>query len=119
MLAGRELDCLVAVHVVGAKHSEAVEREWMHFPETGPFADCDCEGHMAAQICPHYSTDIGAAWQVVEKLRPEFLFDLTWWHKGEVQIRLYRLYNSAEHYEASAPTAPPRHLCSRPESRGL
>ena len=68
MKAGRELDALVAIAVFGAKHSGTSAAEWMHFPTTGPYADCDCEGHMEAQVCPRYSTNIADAWEVVEKL---------------------------------------------------
>ena len=67
MKAGRELDALVAIAVFGAKHSGTSTAEWMHFPTTGPYADCDCEGHMEAQVCPRYSTNIADAWEVVEK----------------------------------------------------
>ena len=51
MPAGRELDALVAEKVMG----------WDHYPSKH-------------EIVPAYSTDIAAAWEVVEKMRSD-----DWW----------------------------------------
>lgn len=56
MKPGRELDALVAEKVIGKKHNQ---------PGTMG-GDLDELYGMAA---PHYSTDIAAAWEVVEKMR--------------------------------------------------
>lgn len=61
--AGRELDALVAVHIMGWQPDNIygargqLAGQWIYTPE-GNISDI-----------PHYSTDIAAAWQVVEKLR--------------------------------------------------
>ena len=60
--AGRELDAQVAEKVMG----------WRHVRETGPPDDLygqEPGRSGTVYIVPHYSTDIGAAWAVVERLR--------------------------------------------------
>lgn len=59
MNAGRELDALVAEKVMGFRHHPAMPGyDEMWFMSDGGSIDL-----------PNYSTDIAAAWQVVEKLR--------------------------------------------------
>jgi len=56
MIPGRELDALVAEHVMGKKLPTTV----CYFegdPPSGP-----------VNLCPFYSTDIAAAWEVVARL---------------------------------------------------
>jgi hypothetical protein len=90
MPAGREMDALVAEKVMGfvvmrhrdvdGQHIEHGPDEWMRGP--------DGEAPRYAYMVPvdHYSTDIAAAWEVVEKLKPddwafrvEVLDDGDWW----------------------------------------
>lgn len=60
--AGRELDAIVAEKVMGwCRGSEASSGEWQR------------HDGMLAEL-PKFSTDIAAAWQVVEKLRPDDIF---------------------------------------------
>ena len=65
MQAGRELDALVAEKVMGLN---------IRYPTDGnvprePFYWAkDDDGYEEPFACPHYSTDISAAWEVVEKL---------------------------------------------------
>ena len=56
--AGRELDALIGEKLFGI-HYEFVYNDYM-IP--------DPEDPIAYDVCPHYSTEITAAWQVVEKL---------------------------------------------------
>ena len=76
MPAGRELDALVAKKVMGWRITAWNDGEpWGNrevFPPFEPIngipADCDCISHSEAGEPPHYSTDIAAAWEVVEKM---------------------------------------------------
>lgn len=88
MNAGRELDALVAEKVMGWKHDR--DAEFRHLCD-GKFhtkcwacgslghGNCYGNGSGAIQIpcdcTPYYSTDIAAAWQVVEEMmkRGEYL----------------------------------------------
>jgi len=75
MPAGRELDALVAEKVMGWCITAWNDGEpWGNrevFPPFEPIngipADCDCISHSEAGEPPHYSTDIAAAWEVIEK----------------------------------------------------
>jgi hypothetical protein len=62
--AGRELDALVAEKVMGKTiiylRTALLDRE--------PFIECDPEQGSHLSLLPWYSTDIAAAWEVVEKL---------------------------------------------------
>ena len=55
MEAGREMDALVAEKVMGLSY--------ILFDGTDPHQE---------ELTPHYSTDIAAAWEVVEKLRKSY-----------------------------------------------
>lgn len=57
MKAGRELDALIAEKVMGWERLEKI----LHPP--GPY-----EMNAWGNMIPHYSTDIDAAWEVVEKM---------------------------------------------------
>lgn len=66
MNAGRELDALVAEKVMGL-----APVEWS--------GDCLVHGNQeTGGIVPAYSTNIPAAWKVVEKLHGEHTFGLDW-----------------------------------------
>ena len=71
--AGRGLDALVAERVMGRAVAPAVLAE-VHGPGvwlTVPGAQTTVPGHgslPAVEPCPRYSTDIAAAWQVVEAM---------------------------------------------------
>jgi Phage ABA sandwich domain len=58
--AGRPLDALVAEKVLAEKY------EFLEF--VGDYCRPDPEDSVAYDCCPRYSTDIAAAWQIVEKL---------------------------------------------------
>ena len=70
MVAGRELDALVAEKVMGWERIVMKDKpgavSWPHPPKGFDV------NHNRWSIIPHYSTDIAAAWEVVEKLAPEF-----------------------------------------------
>ena len=69
MDAGRDMDALVAEKVMGWNN---IEGGHGHPTESGPFVDCGCLSHAyQKQEIPHYSTDIAAAWEVVEKMMDE------------------------------------------------
>lgn len=116
--AGRELDALVAEKVMGWERVEGVDinrREGV--PEEKLDADrWHCRRawfvgneRKACEECgtlPTYSTDIAAAWEAVEKVLPDFLVDLTYWHIDSPHVTLYRRNDSSENYSGIAPTAP-------------
>ncbi|MGH7452600.1 MAG: hypothetical protein ACRENG_14735, partial [bacterium] len=56
--AGRELDALIGRELFGTNY------EFVYDDYLIP----DPEDPIAYDVCPHYSTDIAAAWQVIEKL---------------------------------------------------
>jgi hypothetical protein len=58
MKPGRELDALIAEKVMGKK-----------LPISVGWWTCDKLPEGSIEICPFYSTDIAAAWQVVEKIQ--------------------------------------------------
>ena len=63
--AGRELDALVGTHVF----------EWAHDPGYS-FPWSESEDANVGFLLPQFSTDIAAAWQVVEHLKAEWMFNL-------------------------------------------
>lgn len=76
---GRELDALVAERVMGWEQHDfhhvgdfVRPDAWRRFAENGHFAH-HIQPHewMRWQDVPAYSTDIAAAWQVVEKMKAE------------------------------------------------
>src|SRR5919106_517365 len=73
MEAGRELDALVAEKVMG----------WPDYAE---------KNH-----CPEYSTDIAAAWLIVEEFVPAYDLSLTW-HNGAWETRFILWGAPMQHY---------------------
>jgi hypothetical protein len=73
MNAGRELDALVATKVFGLRVVTAAESQVSiarHLDPTDRFVEVDVAGVFCGMKgIRHYSTDIAAAWQVVEKMR--------------------------------------------------
>lgn len=84
LTAGRALDALVAEKVMGFRRSEA----WL---DASPRHYADPEWPDYTQETPRYSTDIGAAWQVVENLA-----DRGW--KVDVQNRYYPCWAVHVHF---------------------
>lgn len=77
MNAGRELDALIAEKVMGRKNIRFENTIYgqIHQSDVTPeFPDLIAKGVKRIRI-PHYSTDISAAWDVVEKIK--FKFDNT------------------------------------------
>lgn len=67
MKPGRELDALIVEKVIGWK---PFKKKWEAGAHRGYHdAWLDGEGREVCIQCPEYSTDIAAAWVVVEKLR--------------------------------------------------
>jgi len=62
MPAGRELDALVAEKVMGWTQVHRVD-------STGDLCGVPSRGAPPSYLLPRYSTDIAAAWKVIEKLR--------------------------------------------------
>jgi hypothetical protein len=61
MPAGRELDALVAGKVMGWESAVVANYPWQMIPPG--------EDRYIVRLVPHYSTDITAAWLVVERMR--------------------------------------------------
>ena len=115
-LSDRELDALVAEKVMGWKMYKGA---W--FPEGFDF-EVEKHKYNADWLSngihiPHYSADIAAAWQVVEKMKADFSdgsvegFSL-WFSSNPVQMPHWKCMfeNSEDHVKAEAPTAP-RAIC--------
>jgi hypothetical protein len=84
MPAGREMDALVAERVMGwVRHPDSMYRHWCERQPDGTLRFLDqCEPLHTVRPW-HPSTDIAAAWEVVEKLRGESFpweFSLGWRH---------------------------------------
>jgi hypothetical protein len=102
MEAGRELDALVAEKVMGVNTDRFI---WKRYGKPDSIQNEDYGGPR------HYSTDIDAAWQVVEKLEQhpdEILFSCS--RKGGKELvwemRFRKCRGNQHDYIASAPTAP-------------
>lgn len=87
MTADRELDALVAEHVMGYEMWEGIAFYPKYYvPEYDRTYTRDV---------PFYSTDIAAAWEVVERMRPRFMVKLTtsvedkWWVEFKDDVRVY------------------------------
>jgi len=90
MKAGRELDALVAEKVMGWIGSVfkgptlRIGNRYLHEGDpiwTTPEGDLyhrarSIDGSYVGDDCPHYSTDIAAAWQVVEKVREKYVINI-------------------------------------------
>lgn len=72
MNPGRELDMLVAEKVMQWR----CETLWSKL--SGEYiGKCENYGRACAQHCPSYSTDIADAWEVVEKLQPRWVVNIS------------------------------------------
>jgi len=71
MPEGRELDALVAEKVMGCDTKQFI---WKRYGKPDAIQDCEYGGPC------NYSTDIAAAWQVVEKME----HDDWWWEAANV-----------------------------------
>ena len=94
---GRELDALVALRVYGLEEITVVGKHYFIDPLDTPL--------------PLYSTDISAAWEVVEKVQERYNFFLAYNHKTKDFQVFIDVPNEDEdatiiHYEYDAPTAP-------------
>lgn len=96
MQAGRELDALVAEKIMG------YDVKWL------PTALSDSQPHYANSdegsgwlYCRHYSTDIAAAWLVVERM--QCIDDRGWWP----QVTWLQDFDGVNKWQASM-HAPPR-----------
>ncbi len=72
MNPGRELDALIAKKVMGldVQRNKSGSKRGGYYYSIGPVHWHDFSGDMQlANPLPNYSTDIAAAWEVVEKLR--------------------------------------------------
>ena len=78
MEAGRELDALVAKHVMEwediSEQYPGCSPKW--FVPDEKFARKRGGTRILELLCPAFSTDISAAWEVVEKLRTDHIFSL-------------------------------------------
>jgi ABA sandwich protein len=89
MPAGREMDALIAEKVMGHE----VKRDVVMWREGNASLEPYSEGFT---VLAHYSTDIGAAWEVVEKIQT-----------GELRLhehKLLRTYYLAEFHEPGGST---------------
>jgi hypothetical protein len=105
MEAGRELDAEVAEKVMGAERATSMgdaivavgELPYYRFP------------FGFVRGVPHYSTNIAAAWQVVEKVQHDYVISLEFgcWPKSNLVLWRVCLRDAmATVYEAYAPKSP-------------
>ena len=98
MPAGPDLDALVAAKVMG-------------WARKGPYlvplelTARLLEAHQVPDV-PCYSTDITAAWRVVEKMKDDGDVFIEWWRDGEWTVARKPLGFRGEGDVISAPTAP-------------
>lgn len=97
MDAGRELDTLIAEKVMGYHRATESEPYWNSLAVW-----VEENGERWEQI-PDYSTDIAAAWQVVEHLHGRVVIDH--WSRGAYKVMIY-LPAKPPSVEASAESAP-------------
>lgn len=94
MEAGRELDARVAEKVMGWTREDAYKRYILRSPETDMAATVwDGSGFndlSAISRIPHFSTEIGAAWSVVQKIAMTYglIFHLELYQTGTWQCWL-------------------------------
>ena len=86
----RDIDKLVAEKVMGWVDGVGERKDLSYSPDLGFCSPDDL---------PHYSTDISAAWQVIEKLKEQFVFIL-WPNSNIAQI----CHNETEEYLADVKT---------------
>lgn len=105
MQAGRELDALVAERVMGCHVISGFD--WYSHPT----AFCACDNHDHEQACSHivgilahYSTDISAAWQVVEHVNK--MGDWSVWQLGNGNWRACILFDQCIMGDGTGETAP-------------
>ena len=81
MLAGAELDALIAEKVMGWDHVRKIEPRSSIYGPCSPYyigRENITDGDFDEPV-PHYSTYIGTAWQVVEKMQAnKWWFDADW-----------------------------------------
>ena len=95
-LEGRELDAAVAEHVMGWERYGPPGFEYLGNPRTDPETDPDWSR------VPRYSTDIAAAWQVVELMRERgWTMRLYEWQKGGSTACFFRHNGRLEEHWAS------------------
>ena len=99
MSAGREMDMLVGEKVMGWIYNQLGDA-WIR--EGQPWVGCDAF---------HPSTDISAAWDVVEKLHSDFSIDLSYDDPQTIEpikwcCELYAKSEPYQDYEARADSAP-------------
>lgn len=94
LTAGRELDALVAEKVMGWAPRDAGAGDRLIY--VGAWAHCES--------LPHYSTDIAAAWQVVEKLAADGLYVHVGYCLGRTEASVNSPLDIIDN--AYAPTAP-------------
>lgn len=109
MEAGRELDALIAEKVMGypAFAEKVVTKLGDHLVISDHCAICGRKDG-TSECLPHYSTDIAAAWEVVEKLRLSVLqFEDGWF--ADPRLESYREHFwgalGADDFSATAPLA--------------
>lgn len=111
-LEGRELDAAVAVEVFGDHPPDEPPTKEQ---KSGPYIAHSGDHWMAAHHVykgpywsyngPDYSTDIAAAWEVVEEVWVDARFNLEW-HRGTWVAGEYDHHEGVFVYEAEADTAP-------------
>lgn len=90
--AGREMDALVAEKVMGWKHVGNWEGDDRYHPVDAIWADGD-GNTLPPDPWPHYSTNIAAAWKVVEKMISVGTL------KGTGDVVLYYVNNDGCYYD--------------------
>ncbi|SDY98057.1 BC1872 family protein [Hymenobacter psychrophilus] len=103
MPAGREMDGLIAHMVIGAQ-TQVIESDWRYDSQHMERRPDRPWEHM-----PYYSTEIGAAWDVVERLdKTAQLCDVTRINGGATYLHHCEVWNTSgePYHRATADTAP-------------
>jgi hypothetical protein len=114
MNSGRELDLLVAEKVMGY----AVRRPYDHNPLfiTVYPKDTNWQDSEVKEL-PQYSTDISAAWEVVERMKEKFHFKIDW--DKNLKSWLVTISDGYSFWKAHEEAAPPAICLAALKAKGV
>lgn len=105
MKPGRELDALISSRVMGDNRAQAEDASGYLFIHDQPLIVTD----RGLSVMSHYSTDIAAAWLVVEKIKEEYSLTLSYEDDREGKWECYLENEDLEVSHISARSDSPAH----------
>ena len=115
MVAGRELDTTVALEIMGWEITHRAHRvrtgaDYSYGVREicGMTSKADCL-RWISQVCPRYSEDISAAWEVVEKMHSRGFSMMAEW---DAEDRMWFVgFSNKESYKAGEASTAPHAIC--------